>query len=298
MSTIFALFPGSIPLYNELEQTLSSTYSVVQVGKVESLSEYQDEEGVVILGGKSERINSIIGMVRTIAPKLGCVIIIEEDQLDSIDASTASLADLLVLPAHKTEILARINMAMHMSELHHLIEESAQVDEGTGLYNHQFFLKRLGEEMSLSKRHLSPVTCVVLGVSYYDVYMDSYGYQFVTNFMHQVAKVCQAQARTEDVVAKLGDSEIAFLLPRSTEKGALSQTKRVISRIEELPLYMGDQIEHLFIKAGIAGYPSLDGIDMDPDTVIRYARHALHHARCSEDIKIQLFSEMRPFVEQ
>jgi diguanylate cyclase (GGDEF)-like protein len=296
MSTIYALFPGTIPAYPQIEEQLSKTYSFVMVDKVESLAKYREEKGVVMLGGDPERINSLIGMVRTVAPRLGCVIVADESIIDKIDEATVHQADLLITPAKPLEISARFNLAVHMSELRHLIEASAQLDEVTELYNYQYFLKRLGEEISLAKRHLSPVTCVIVSISYYDVYMDSYGYDFVSNFMHQVALVVKEHIRREDIAARLGDSEIAFLLPRSSERGALILANRIVSKVQTLPLYMGDQIEHLHLNAGVAGYPAVDESEMDADTLIRYTRHALHHARCSENQTIQLFSEMKPHV--
>lgn len=296
MVTIYALFPGTIPEFSQLEDQLSDTCTIVPLDKVELLSNYREEKAVVLVGGTPERINSLVGMMRSIAPRLGYVIVINKESLDKLDTATLNQADVLVVPTHANEIYARINAASHTSELRQLIEESAQLDEVTELYNYHYFIKRLGEEMSLAKRHLSPVTCVIVSISYYDVYMDSYGYDFVSGFMHQVAKTVKEHIRREDIAARLGDSEIAFMLPRSTEKGALALTSRILSKVESLPIYMGDQIEHLHLNAGIAGFPSVDEADLDADTLIRYARHALHQARCSDNKNVVLFSEMKPHV--
>ncbi len=296
MSNLYALFPGTIPAYKEIESAVSHQFIVTQVDKIEALSKFREEKGVVILGDTPERAASFVTMIRKVAPRLCPVVVLDEKDKDNIPETLANLSDVLISPNHPREIQCRINRALHLSELRYLIDTSAQLDEATQLYTYQYFLKRLGEEMALSKRHLSPVTCVIISISYYEIYMDSYGFSFVTNIMQQVSRMIRDHVRQEDIVARLGDSEVGLLLPHSTEKGALALMNRLIKYVEKIPVHIGDQVEHLSLTVGIAGYPTSDQEEMDPDTLIRYTRHALHSARCSESKKIQLFSEMKPFV--
>ncbi len=293
---IYFLMPETLPGAEALQAELSKAYTLASLSSLDDLSSCREEKAVVLLGAPTDKLPTRIGVVRSMAPKLGVIAVVDQKQLDGMTSDQVNQADLLVMPCHPVELSARINAALQLSELRHLIEDSAQLDDITELYNHHYFIKRLGEEMSLAKRHLSPLSCVIIGISYYDVYLDSYGYQFVANFMNQVARVIKEQVRAEDIVARIGNSEIAFLLPRSSEKGSMALTRRIINKVEDISVFMGDQVEHLHLNAGIAGYPSADEAELDPDTLVRYARHALHHAKCQENIKIQLFSEMKPFV--
>ncbi len=295
MPTIFAIFPGSIPDFPQIEATLEKDYQFVLLDKVEALSKHKDEKGVVLLGGEPIRVAPMVGMLQSIAPRLGPVVVLDSKYQDQITSEITSLVDFLVLPLNPLEVRSRINRACHISELRHLVETTAMRDEVTELYHQQYFVKRLGEEISMAKRHLSPVTCAIISISYYDVYLDSYGYDFIVNMLHQLANISTDHVRQEDIVARLGNSEIGFLMPLSTEKGAVSMTKRLMDKIEAIPFYMGDQVEHLYLNAGIAGFPTSDpDEDVDADTLVRYARHALHTSRCSENNKIQLFSDLKP----
>lgn len=285
-----------VPALPSIQAAGGNAYYIVSVDQVESLGQYQETKGVVLLGGDPAKLPAKVGLVRTLAPLLACVAVLEKDQEAALSQELIAHTDVLLMPASPQEIRARLNTAMQISELRYLIHASAQLDETSGLYNQHFFIKRLGEEMSLSKRHGSPVTCVILSISYFETYQDSYGYGFVSNMLQQVGQVAKEHIRQEDIVARLGDNELGLLLPRSTEKGSLTLTKRIIQEIEEIPFYMGDQEEHIHLKAGVASFPMADEPEMDPDTLIRYARHALHHARCDKHKKLQLFSEMRPFV--
>lgn len=296
MPTIFVISPETVPALADIQSSLAQSYRFVEIDKVESLANHREEKGVALTGGPPLKVAATLGMIRNAAPRLSAVVAVHREELDKLEPSIADLADVLVVPYTPLELRARMSAAMHLSELRHLIETSSQLDEVAELYNYQFFIKRLGQEISLAKRHLSPLTCVILNIQSYDIYMDMYGHSFAYNVVQQLARIIKEHIRGEDLAARLGGGEIAVLLPMSSEKGALSLALRLIKQVEELPVQVGDQTEHLAVKIGIAGYPSPDEPDLDPDTLIRYARHALHQARCSTNKKVQLFSEMKPFV--
>lgn len=296
MSSIYAIQSNSIPDFEILQSALSSLYEVKSLDSVEALGEFKAEKGVVLLGGAPSQMNVLTGMVRSIAPKLACIGVVESALLGKLSGETFSLMDILSVPAEAIEIQTRVNTAMHITELRQVIEASAQLDEVTELYNSHYFIKRLGEEMALSKRHLSPVTCMILSIAFYDIYLDSYGHQFVYDIIERIAKVVKQHIRQEDLAARLSGNEVGLLLPHSSEKGALCLAERLAVQIEKLSVKAGSEEEQLEVKIGIAGFPNPSELEMDPDSLVRYGRHALHTARCSETRKIQLFSEMRPFV--
>ncbi|MEZ4573401.1 MAG: diguanylate cyclase [Vampirovibrionales bacterium] len=90
--------------------------------------------------------------------------------------------------------------------------------------------------------------------------------------------------REEDMVARLGDSEIGILLMHSPAEGAREMTKRLIRELESLSFYNGDQVEHIHLCAGIASYPMVSDMNVNADGLIRYT-HAivLHQARLRDD---------------
>nr|MBX2860647.1 GGDEF domain-containing protein [Vampirovibrio sp.] len=205
--------------------------------------------------------------------------------------------DFLLPPLTRFEVLSRVSTALRHSETLSSLESSTQTDEVTQLYNRTYFLKRLAGEIALSKRHESPVCCVVLGINYYQVFLDSYGYEFINGLLKHLAVIIKSHIRQEDMVARVGDEELALLLPRSSEKGAQVMTERIIRSVLELPFEFEEQTEEITLHAGIAGYPMIEESDTqeaDADALIRYARHALHNAKSSESRTIQCFGEIKP----
>lgn len=298
MATLFTFASSTIPGFDTLQALAANhQFAIESIDSVDALYGYRDRKGVVLLAGNPDKLAPEVGMIRSAAPLLSCLYVLESEQIKAVTEDMALLADMLVAPFESTEALARLTSALQQSELRYLIDESSHIDELTHLYNHPFFLKRLGQEMALARRHQSPVTCAILSVAQYDIFQDCYGFGFMARLLRETARVTQSHVRKEDIVARLGDNEIALLLPHSTEKGAATLARRIKTTLEALPFVPEDgETEHVSACIGIASFPTQDDEPLDPDTLIRYARHALHQARCSEDNTIQLFSQLKPMM--
>lgn len=193
------------------------------------------------------------------------------------------------------ELLSRVASAAGQVELLDALANSAQRDEVSNLLNRRYFIQRASEEISLSKRHLSPLCVVILGIDYYRMYLDSYGYAFMNAMLRFLADQISGMIRHEDIVARLGDDEIAILLPRSTEAGAGVFTTRLVTHLNQLSFQHDAYVEDIAVSAGLVGYPLSDFPQVDADSLIRYGRHALHQAKSAPDgMKLCLFSEIRP----
>ena len=128
------------------------------------------------------------------------------------------------------------------------------------------------------------------------MYLDSYGYNFINALLRFLGDRVSGMVRHEDIVARIGDGEIAILLSRSTEKGAKVFTGRMVKGLNALVFKYGAYEEEVLVCAGVAGFPLPEFSGADADTMVRYARHALHQAKTSEnpEEKVQLFSEIHP----
>lgn len=194
------------------------------------------------------------------------------------------------------DLLSRIASAVRQAELLATVADSSQLDEVSNLFNRRYMMQRVGEEISLSKRHLSPLCVVILSLDYYRMYLDSYGYSFINALLRFLADKINGMVRHEDIVARLGDDEIAILLPRSTEPGARIFAVRLVESLNQLSFQYGGYVEDIAISAGLVGYPLNDFPHTNADSLIRYGRHALHQAKSDPDntLKLCLFSEIRP----
>lgn len=290
----------SFPIYSlaPLQPTwLKDQANVQLVTATETLGQFKAEQGVLLIDAASPQLETTLAVARTQVPLMGIVVCGSVKQLEKLpEQSVLAYADVLTVPSESYEIQARLKTAWSLSQLRAVIHQASQTDEETGLFNYRYFHKRLGEEMALAQRHLSPVTVVLFSLSYYDVYMDSFGYEFVSEVLTQAASALKAQTRIEDLPARLNDNELALLLPRTTEKGALTLTERILKALQAIDMTAFGEADPIAFHVGMAGFLKPEEEALGADALLRFARHALHTARCSDDQPIQLFSQLKPIV--
>jgi GGDEF domain-containing protein len=100
-------------------------------------------------------------------------------------------------------------------------------------------------------------------------------------------------------LARLGDDEIGLFLPRSPQDGAIILAKRIIESVSMKPFHFASESENIELCAGVFGYntseqDSNDMVSLDADQALRYARHALHHAKKAEEGDVFIFNELYP----
>lgn len=287
-----------VPDADFIQQTLAEFYPVSRAESWAELAQElkPQEPTVVIFTSPPEKLTVQVTQIKAMLPVAACISVITQEEAQKISGYQFDL-DFLLVPITRFEILSRVSTAVRQTEMLNNVEATAQLDEVTQLYNRRYFINRLNEEISLSRRHMSPLAVMVFGVNFFQMYLDSYGYNYVNELIRHIALVIQNHKRQEDIIARISDDEIGLLLPHSTPKGARPLADRIIHTIQGAPHKYGEVEEEITVHSGVAGYPS-DGSesreDMDADALIRYARHALHNARCSSSKSVQVFSEIKP----
>jgi len=295
MSTFFALNPGHIPDFTTFTEVTSGR-SPIQ--GYESLGNLQSAlkdvtQAVVILSGTANDVKATVPKLKAFQPFVTVLAVLSPD---AITTDLGPDVDVITTPVNAAELTARLKTLSRLSELMGAMVHSAQFDDVTQLHNGRYFINRLNAEISLAKRHMSPLSCIVLDISFYQVYLDAYGYDFVNDLLKHLALIVESHKRHEDIVARVGDHEIGILLTRSTEKGARIMARRIIDQIESVPFVRDEASEPLTVVAGIVSFPipNEDQQQTDANMMLRYARHATHQAKEADADGIQLFSDITP----
>lgn len=292
MTTVFLLSdPLTVPV------PWPGDWEAVEVVSLDEARERLEDERspVVVFRVAEKQIPITVTEIQGINPHAACVAVVNErDDFFAESGNTDCL--FLSNQAGGFQQQALLLAAARQAELLAALSDTAQTDEVTNLFNRRYFLARTDEEISLSRRHLSPLACVVISVRFFKMYVDSYGYDFISGLFRHMGEVVARHVRKEDIIARLGDDEIGILMPRSTERGARVLANRILLALNGATFGFGEYEEHITAFAGIAGYPMPDESEPGGEALIRYARHALHNAGFSDDaaIHVQLFSEIKP----
>lgn len=133
-------------------------------------------------------------------------------------------------------------LASELEEKNSYLEEIANLDGLTQIYNHRFFQESLDKEISRSIRQENELSLVLTDIDNFKKFNDFYGHQAGDYVLREVASLCGNVIREYDLIARYGGEEFVFILPETGEEEALIVAEKIRAAIEQhLFKYEGDE---------------------------------------------------------
>jgi len=155
--------------------------------------------------------------------------------------------------------------------------ENSLRDVKTGLYNHGFFLARLTEEVSRTRRNKFCSTIVVIDVDKFKNFNDSYGHLAGDKVLEYLAQVIKKGVRNDDIPSRFGGEEFTVLLPHTDQPTAWNVAERLRANVAEMKVPWDVQLPQVTISLGIYSFDQNSGVDVN--TIIRRADDALYTSK-------------------
>lgn len=117
--------------------------------------------------------------------------------------------------------------------LHH---ESSITDAKTGLYNHEYFSRRLEDEMARIRRHGGSAGLLMLDVDHFKRFNDRYGHLAGDDALYALATLLKHLTRSEDTVSRFGGEEFSLLVMECDTDTLMDIAERVRAAVEALAI--------------------------------------------------------------
>jgi diguanylate cyclase (GGDEF)-like protein len=115
------------------------------------------------------------------------------------------------------------------------VKAQSLTDMLTGVNNRRALNEKLAHEFSLSQRHNSPFSVLMIDVDQFKAFNDNFGHIEGDGLLQCVAGVLKDQARTTDFVARYGGEEFIVLLPHTDSEGALALAEKLREAVQGIP---------------------------------------------------------------
>jgi diguanylate cyclase (GGDEF)-like protein len=149
--------------------------------------------------------------------------------------------------------------------LHQKAEALAVTDTLTGLYDQNYLMSRLREELSRIRPTATGLSVLFCEVKNFKNLNADYGMKFGNCVLRAIANAIRAVARVEDVPARFGGSLFAVILPGASSDVAIGWGEML--RREVGSRGVGNSVEGLTIGLGI-GVCTIEDEDISEDEVL------------------------------
>lgn len=149
-------------------------------------------------------------------------------------------------------------------------------DTMTGLFNHEYFIKRLNEEIETSQKFRLPLSLMLVDIDHFKKINDTYGHQAGDYILIAIAKLLKSSLRLTDIIARYGGEEFAVILPDTDIDSAYAAAERIRRLIETKKFLFNEKIITVTVSVGIS---ELDKRTKSAEELIKKADDALYEAK-------------------
>lgn len=158
------------------------------------------------------------------------------------------------------------------------------IDRQSGAYNETFFLLRLRQEMSRSRRGGAPVTVALINANHHGA-LSGLAPDVQTEAHRRLTALLEGHLRTEDLVAHLGEGVFAFLLPDVPADEAVDVVEGLRIRMAAPALDIDESGQPVH-ASGAAGVVTYAGEEISYEDLLAHARMALNDAEITPSGKV------------
>lgn len=151
---------------------------------------------------------------------------------DKVACFEAGAMDYVTKPFDVHELRARIHSALRLHKLMRMLEQRAQIDGLTGLWNRNYFNERLAAELNASRRGDSPISLVMCDLDHFKKLNDGFGHPAGDAVLQAFAAILGQEIRTYDIACRYGGEEFALILPGANVMEAAGVCERIRKALE------------------------------------------------------------------
>jgi diguanylate cyclase (GGDEF)-like protein len=147
-------------------------------------------------------------------------------------------------------------------------------DVKTGLYNHGFFIHRLSEEISRTRRSNITSSIIVMDVDKFKNFNDAFGHLAGDKVLEALAITLKQTVRSEDIPSRFGGEEFTVLLPDTASEAAWCVSERLRNAVALMKVLWDPPLPQVTISLGICSFNQQE--QLNAEQLIQRADAALY----------------------
>ena len=154
------------------------------------------------------------------------------------------------------------------------LRHQAETDRLTGIYNRRYFESDLEHEVERTRRYGTALSLIIFDIDWFKRLNDRYGHLAGDRVLMRVARECERNLRSSDVLCRYGGEEFAIIAPETGAPAALLLARRIREAVGSM--VPDGYAEPVTISAGVAAWEKRFAAKED---LIAAADEALYRAK-------------------
>lgn len=183
---------------------------------------------------------------------------------------------------NKQLVLAKIhleNLTKELEKKNQILDNLANVDGLTNLYNHRYFQMSLDQEISRCMRNGSTISLLLLDIDHFKKFNDTYGHQAGDFVLAKFAAILKDNVREHDVVSRYGGEEFVIILPETSSENACTVAEKLRLAVETATFDDNRETYNVTASFGVSCATPATEDDFSKDSLISQADTALYEAK-------------------
>ncbi len=202
----------------------------------------------------------------------------KDEQKDLIEGFSAGADDYITKPFNPLELKARLKTGKRLIDLQRQLQELANRDGLTGLWNRKRMYRILEKEINRTQRMTQPLAIIMIDIDNFKRINDTHGHQSGDAVLQVVSSILKKRVRSYDEICRYGGDELLIILPNCN----LRETNKIAERLRQAVSYQKVNTENAVLDITI----SLGGvstgskrIDLKPEALVSKSDEALLEAK-------------------
>jgi len=171
------------------------------------------------------------------------------------------------------------------------VQNLANKDPLTGLFNRSFFFQRAEYHWEVTHRHMRPVSLLSMDLDHFKDINDQGGHGAGDEVLRVCSELIQSFLRISDILARFGGEEFILFLPETKAEDALLLGEKIKEKISKTEFKHQGKSYYLTLSVGVVGFPESDARDLDE--LVSMGNRALKKAKESGRNKVVLFGHQK-----
>ena len=171
------------------------------------------------------------------------------------------------------------NLTAELEKKNAILDNLANIDGLTEIYNHRYFQNSLDTEISRALRNETEISLLLIDIDFFKKFNDTYGHQVGDFVLKSFSSTLKSEIRKYDTLARYGGEEFTVILPDTSTSEAVAVAEKLRKAVEDTPFDDGKETYHITASFGVATAKPLTTDNFSKGAFIKEADAALYDAK-------------------